>query len=814
MTRTSTTKTLLAAAIALQATLAQALGLGDISLRSALDEPLKADIRLRGVGDLGADQIIVNLASGVDFERAGVDRLYSLTEIRFEVELLPDGDGRIRLSTERPVREPYLDFVVEVRWPTGRVLREYTVLLDLPTTASVPAPAVRPAARAEPEGRPTVAAPRRAGAGGGTWTGGDSYAVQSGDTLWSIASRARPSGVTVQQMMVALQRENPDAFIRGNMNLLRAGAILRIPAGAAVSQDEALGEIAAQGRDWRSGGTALPEERAPAAPAPGAAAGAPASERAYLELATGSAAGTGAAGGGVEGGSGSAPLDEQLATVQENLSAKELENAELQSRVSALEEQVKNYERLVELKSEGGAAAQQAAGTTGTAAETAAPATAPAEAPAAPVAAAEEPGLLERLMGNTLALGGAIAALFVAALAFVFLRRRREESRYATVPESSFEQRAAARTAAAAAQEPRGFRIDAPEVVEDEPETAAPPIAPQAVAAATAATLAAATPAPAPAAPPAPVAPPAPAATAAVVPEHRDPVSEADILIAYGRVERAEEILASALLEEPDRADVRLKLMELQADRGDERSLLEALDHFALSGDEHSLDEARALLHSRGMAHLIEESGQPSGVQSLAGELELPEAGRDTPAPAPEAHDEPELARMEVDTDILHLDADIDLEAELAAAAGSAAGQDEELALELGELDFDGGLGETSAPLDELAAELDLEPGAAGGAVAAPELELDLDLGEAGAAAASAPEPAQAIVEPPTGEDDADLGLLEGSDEIETKLELARAYVDMGDLDGARDILDEVVAEGSDAQRGQATALLERIRSA
>jgi pilus assembly protein FimV len=133
-----------AAAIALQASLAQALGIGDITLKSGLNEPLRAEIRVRGAGDLSADQVIVELANSADFQRAGVERLYSLAEIDFEVELSSKGDGVIRLSTPRPVREPYLDFVVEVRWPTGRVLREYTVLLDLPTTTPTPAPAVRP----------------------------------------------------------------------------------------------------------------------------------------------------------------------------------------------------------------------------------------------------------------------------------------------------------------------------------------------------------------------------------------------------------------------------------------------------------------------------------------------------------------------------------------------------------------------------------------------------------------------------------------------------------------------------------------------
>ena len=87
------------------------LGLGEITLQSALNEPLKAQIRLRGVGDLGPEQIIVRLAPSADFERSGIERLYSLTEMQFEVKLDRSGDGEVYLRTDQPVREPYLDFL-------------------------------------------------------------------------------------------------------------------------------------------------------------------------------------------------------------------------------------------------------------------------------------------------------------------------------------------------------------------------------------------------------------------------------------------------------------------------------------------------------------------------------------------------------------------------------------------------------------------------------------------------------------------------------------------------------------------------------
>ncbi|MFM7274583.1 MAG: FimV family protein, partial [Gammaproteobacteria bacterium] len=191
---------LLIAAALLPAGLAHALGLGEVRLSSALDQPLRAEIELRSVGDLSADEIRVRLASGTEFERAGVERLYSLTELRFAVDLRGDGSGVVRISTEQPVREPYLDFLVEVKWPNGRVLREYTLLLDLPTYKPAPPPVVQaPVSRAP--ARPPVS-PRSDG--GGAWSGGDRYQVVSGDTLWRIASRSRPSGTSVQDMMEAL----------------------------------------------------------------------------------------------------------------------------------------------------------------------------------------------------------------------------------------------------------------------------------------------------------------------------------------------------------------------------------------------------------------------------------------------------------------------------------------------------------------------------------------------------------------------------------------------------------------------------------
>ena len=104
---------LLVAVSALGAASAFGLGLGEITLQSSLNEPLRAQIRLRGTEDLGPEQIIVRLAPAADFERSGVERLYALTEMQFEVKVDKSGNGLVQLRTEQPVREPYLDFLLE-----------------------------------------------------------------------------------------------------------------------------------------------------------------------------------------------------------------------------------------------------------------------------------------------------------------------------------------------------------------------------------------------------------------------------------------------------------------------------------------------------------------------------------------------------------------------------------------------------------------------------------------------------------------------------------------------------------------------------
>ena len=258
-----------------------ALGLGEMTLGSYLNEPLQAQVDLLNIGGLHEDQIKIRLATSEDFKRMGVDRAYFLTGISFEVDIEDDGRARILITSEDPVLEPYLDFILEARWPSGRLLREYTVLVD-PPVFDQSNPVVSASSRvAEVDGEPEPAKKKQEAL---TTTGtrvdigrselapgempsrgfnsstspaaapGTRYMVHRDDTLWRIASRARPAGASVQQTMLEIQRLNPNAFIGGNINLIKAGYIIYLPAEGEVStgnESKALAEVSAQNRAWR-----------------------------------------------------------------------------------------------------------------------------------------------------------------------------------------------------------------------------------------------------------------------------------------------------------------------------------------------------------------------------------------------------------------------------------------------------------------------------------------------------------------------------------------------------------------------------------
>ncbi|NVK11724.1 MAG: hypothetical protein HWD83_06950 [Gammaproteobacteria bacterium] len=240
--------------------LSHALGLGQVTLKSALNEPLEAEIRLVDADDLQSGDFVVRLASERAFNLSQIPRDPFLTRLNFEID---EERGVVIVTSQAPVREPYLSLLVEASWSSGRVLREYTLLLDLPSlsdeTVSAPVQTARTAPVAEtvvstpqqdpvtiPASRPNVAE-RETRATEQAQSNGE-YFVRSGDTLWSIAKALRPaSDVTIQQMILALRAANPDAFLNGDINRLMRGSTLSVPSAddaRAYNQFEARDAVA------------------------------------------------------------------------------------------------------------------------------------------------------------------------------------------------------------------------------------------------------------------------------------------------------------------------------------------------------------------------------------------------------------------------------------------------------------------------------------------------------------------------------------------------------------------------------------------
>lgn len=283
--RALTLKTISAAvASALLFSSSYAAGLGKLTVLSSLGQPLRAEIELTSVSkdELGA--LSARLASPDTFRQANIDYNAALASLRFAVEQRGDRPV-IRVTSSQPLNEPFVDMLLEVSGPNGRLVREYTFLLDpadlrtaqsaqvAPATVGIPdttprtqqqARPAQPASEATAGGRrensaPAVTAPAasraaRPGDTAAAATPGD-YQVRSGDTLARIAGRVKPSGVSLDQMLVALYRANPDAFVGENMNRLKAGQILSVPgeeAARAVGSGEARGIVVAQAADFNN----------------------------------------------------------------------------------------------------------------------------------------------------------------------------------------------------------------------------------------------------------------------------------------------------------------------------------------------------------------------------------------------------------------------------------------------------------------------------------------------------------------------------------------------------------------------------------
>ena len=385
--------------LALLSNAALALGLGEIKVKSQPGQPLLAEIPIISSEQGELEQLRARLASPTTFERVGLPRPQGLVnELDFSVALDEAGRPVVRVTSRTPVDVPAVNFLIEVDWGQGRLVREYSALVSAPGTlaaasqpvidAPVAAPTdtiarpVQPVMATPPESVPAertpLPAPPRAPAPAPVAAApapqvapGDALApVRRGQSLSQVAAPlARAQGYTLDQAMVALLRANPEAFINGNINLLKQGAVLRVPESAeaqTIREDEAAALVRSQIAEWRRARAPIPQPAAVVEPA-AAATTAPQAPRtapvadARLEIAPAAAgtSGSGTQSGVSAGGEGEMLANEQLQQSKEDLAAREAEVQELRSQVAELEKLKAQQEKLLAMKDSDLAAAQQ-----------------------------------------------------------------------------------------------------------------------------------------------------------------------------------------------------------------------------------------------------------------------------------------------------------------------------------------------------------------------------------------------------------------------------------------------------------------------
>ncbi len=223
------------------------LSIGDIQLHSALNQRLNAEIRLQLDGGESPSDVAVRMASPEKFDKAGIPWSYFLTKIKFELVVLSDGAVNVKLSSRESLTEPFLDFLLEVSWSQGSQYREFTLLIDPPaeyTSANLPlaenmayrSEPVYSVARPERKARPAVERVNRPAATNQSKpqivTSGEFGPVQKNENLWKIAAKlSKERGISSGQMMSELYNANPEAFYHNDPNALKAGVILKIPVG-------------------------------------------------------------------------------------------------------------------------------------------------------------------------------------------------------------------------------------------------------------------------------------------------------------------------------------------------------------------------------------------------------------------------------------------------------------------------------------------------------------------------------------------------------------------------------------------------------
>lgn len=352
-----------------------ALGLGKLEQDSSLNERFEGRIPLLSATADELDSLKIGLADHEAFRRADISYAPVLNNLRFKLVEPHDGRDYILVTSSEPIREPFLNFLLELSWASGRIYREYTVLLDPPlydrdpgrvaSSASTTPSAERSISTAASKYSHTVIYPDEQSAGTArrtTYGGGDYGPVQSGETLWSIANDMRPASITTHQMMLALLRANPEAFIGNNINALKRGAILQRPAEEqlnALTPAEALAQVKKQRDLWegaRQSIAATPATRPSTAGTGTATAGDGTADDegtdgavdSRLELVAATDGGVSQQAGTAAGNN--AELSEQMALANEKLESLGQENAELKDRLAENEALIEDLKRLITLK--------------------------------------------------------------------------------------------------------------------------------------------------------------------------------------------------------------------------------------------------------------------------------------------------------------------------------------------------------------------------------------------------------------------------------------------------------------------------------
>ncbi|OIQ96737.1 hypothetical protein GALL_211980 [mine drainage metagenome] len=922
-----------AAALAALPLAAAAAGLGKLTVLSVLGQPLRAELDITASRSELAS-LTARIAPPDAFKQAGIEYVSALSGLRFSVDQRPNGQPFLRLSSDGAINEPFLDMLVELDWASGRLVREYTFLLDPPQflkqegAASAPvvlpevkremppaaapvatpiAPAAAPMAAPAASQMPSPVAPAQVRRPAPKpLAAAATRRVVRGDTLSSIARESKPEGVSLDQMLVALFRGNRDAFAAGNMNRLQSGKILTIPdpqAAAAIDPNEATRTVIAQSADFNAYRRKLAAAVAGAAPraapaqqsvsgritprvedhAPTEVAG-----KDKLEVSRSASPGEAKMAGGKVG-------TESLRAIEEDLVARDQALKEANSRIAELQKNLDDLKKLVELKSQRMAALQQQA----EAAKPAVPAVPPlppqpapaaiappkppmppaAQVPAQPPqpapAAAKKPapamakkpvpvqtsfidGDTELVYG-----GGGIIALLLAYLGYGRWRRRRAAADVDPL----------GRTTAADEPTHSVFASAGGQSVDTSSNVFTSEFSQSGMAAIDA-------------------------------DEGVDPVAEADVYMAYGRDTQAEEILLEAQKADPTRPGIGLKLLEIYAARKSLKQFESVASELRRQTGGVGPDwEKAALLIQKvdpenplyGGNPVAAGSGQPAAgeSESAAEPLLLPEAGAatDTQVFAQAASPEPQETSASLAFDLGIPEPAADAGAPLEAATEDSALLDFELSpppiepagdyagVETLVIPGHGAHVETAAieaapaPLDA-SEQLDEEllstdfgvsvPAAAGPAVAdldfdlsAPEDEapieaespiviapersavageepLDFEFGPDRSEAAAEELPHPSVMPPGVDfskislELDADLpapaateptppqappspAVPAVAEEVATKLELAHAYEEMGDKEGARELLQEVINEGNAEQQASAAAMLAQL---